>query len=917
MKKTKIFVMLLSVTAALLAGCTRLEEPVGGKEAVSGKDGRVTFDVALSIPTNDNPATKAMADDPDIRNIYIVVFGSNNYLNEFVKAMPLNAYNEPNLNADGSYKYEKVGDVYKVRFSLEQVDKQRYVHVLANVPEGSVPPEFGYVDDVLGKNIYSSEEEDGYWQYLSFPSGIDSDAKDAFDGLKLVRNFAKVSLVADAGSGFTVLGFDLYNVPSRGSFAPFIGLVSERTFQTEWENAGAARDYAALLGDYPGYLMYGSTLVSPSYTESNFPTIDPTADPPYLEPSEPKYCYEHPASEENPTYIIAKLEKGGDGGKFYRLDLVDNDGKKSAIIRNYHYTVTINSIENDGHGTIEGAEGDPSDYNFTLKAENQNIPEISNYGAYMETSYVEKVFTTKQDDVVFKYRYDENISTSLLSDYKSGAVSAINGGGEVHADWPSDGTATGSPDGDGWYTLTYDVADPSTANNFEVLSTFTVTAGEGKKMIRRVVNIISMKQKELQVNTWSHTDNKLTLSFTLPDGLRRSMFPLQFKFQADDFDNEGRQILSPQDGDLVSGYETTSTGSVIYFLKDYEYNTYDSSEGKTITIHFEAPESVTPVMYLTDRDNYFVPLKLGKVFATGLSANAIANGTGRETTFEFVTTSTSPITLGLEDLTAVSSSTGILDGNKYTPNQAGTQRIVLAATTISDPGTVTLSMSGGGYDSPAPLTIPRYSTYVSGPVTLADKLPLGTGKETTFSFNYTARDLMPVTISAPEVEIFADGSWHDGSYTFTPTAQGVQTFTIKSKTNFKDAGSISLSVLHMTNPASVAITRPTSFIVPKNALTLSGTTNFTPPVYWRADSRESTSGVAGSSSYFSSSTNTGNIAIDITLLGNEDTTPVYFLYTYTYRKLVFIPVTGYMMAQTTLGDLIGATSGSPVNLNFN
>ena len=103
MKKTRIFVMLLSVTAALLAGCNRLEEPMGGNEAASGADGRVTFDVALTIPTDENPATKAMADDPDIRNIYVVAFGGSNYLNEFSLAIPLNDSNEPNVDGSGNY----------------------------------------------------------------------------------------------------------------------------------------------------------------------------------------------------------------------------------------------------------------------------------------------------------------------------------------------------------------------------------------------------------------------------------------------------------------------------------------------------------------------------------------------------------------------------------------------------------------------------------------------------------------------------------------------------------------------------------------------------------------------------------------------------------------------------------------------
>lgn len=900
--------ILLSVAALALVACTQEQMPV---TPVSGEESgeRVTFEVSFAIP-DDSPATKAMANEATISNIYIAVFTARNYLKEFVKAIPLNSSDEPNLDGSGNYVYGKVGGLYKVRFSLEKTTSERHVHVLANVPEALTPPNFDYLDKVLGENLYCADTQDGYWRYIHFAGGIGDSSASSFDGVKLVRNFVQVSLVADIGSGFTVEGFELYNTPTRGSFLPYKGKSSGSTptyyFGTDW-GTGSATAYSTLVANYPGYLIPGSTpLYRPSYGAGDFPTSTAS-----------KFMYEHPASEENPTYIIAKLNDGVNS-KFYRLDILDDGGHKSALIRNYHYTVTINSIASAGADTPAEAEQTPSDYNYTLSKETEAVDNIYSNGAMMEVEYVEKVFTKATNDVPFSYRYNPDVSGSS---YAPGALSAVTGNGEVTADWAV-GDA-GSGPSDGWYSTTFDVADPSTMGADELESSFTVSAGTGSTMIVRKVKIISMKPKTLAVSTWAYNSGtkELTLVFTIPNGLRRSMFPLHFKYQTEDQNDATKQVLSPQTEGLESAYDADAH---IYFLEDYYYTEYETS--KTVTVTFKSPVATVPVLHLSDTDGYFVPQDLGASYATGLAADPIAYGAGNTTTLEFTYTydTNEAITLTLTGLELTGSvEGGSLSGNVFTPSGKGTKKIGLRSTSISANGTVTMSApsitSDPNIDDPALFTVKRYNTYVTGAIVQNGDLPLGEGSTTTFSFNYSARDMLPITISAPNVEIWnaaGNALLGDGSYTYTPTATGVQTFTIKAKTHFASAGNVSLSVDNMTNPAALAIKRAHTFVIPTGALSLTSTTEFQEPVYWRTNQRRSTSDVLGLSHYFSSTQNTGNITIDISQLSNpNDDTVLYFMYTYT-AYLVIIPITRYMYAHATLKQLIEATAGSPQTLTF-
>lgn len=929
MKLNRIL-LLLSVAALTLAGCAKEEMPLASAP-VSGKssDGRVTFEVGFAIP-GAGPSTKAMVNDAadiEIKNIYIAVFTYRNYLKEFVKAIPLTAGGDMNVDANGNFKYETVGGLYKVRFTLEETTSERHVHVLANVPESITPPDFDYLDKVLGENLYCADTQDGYWRYVHFAegTGISSSSASAFNGLKLVRNYAQVSLVAESGCGYSVLGYELYNIPTRGSFLPYTG---SNTFYDGWQSGTDATAYSALLPSYDGYLIPGSTpLYKPSYGASNFPNSTAS-----------KFMYEHPASPENPTYIMAKLHKTSDADpnsfKFFRLDILDEDGNKSAIIRNYHYTVTIHSISTEGADTPAEAEETPSDYNFTLSKETEGVDAIYSNGAYMETNYVEKVFTKAATDQVFQYRYTADMAGSPVV-YEAGELSDITGGGEVTCDWNVGDSGTGAADG--WYSVTYDVDDPSTIGGDELISTFTVTAGTGSTMIVRKVNIISMKPKTLDVSVWAYdavNKKHLDLTFTVPGGLRPSMFPLHLLFEMEKDAAQGKQILTPQTPGLVTTYDSDAK---VIFQKDIYYSDYDPVNGVDVDLDFDSLIALQnpPVLHITDTDGYFVPQDLGASYVSGLYADPIAKGGLHTTVLEFNYTADTdvPITLNLTGLEIDPDYTptgGTLSGNVFTPSEKGPKSIGLRATSgnISNNGTVEMSASVSSLPNPAPLTVNRYSQYVTGPLVQIGDLPLGEGSSTTFEFNYTARDILPITISAPNVEIWdAAGTTKlgDGSCVYTPT-KGLQTLTLKAKTHFASAGNVSFSVANMTNPASMAIKRATTFVIPTGALKierekiLGNTPDFEVPVYWRTNKRRNTSNILGLSNYFgtvgSEIQNTGNITIDISKLSNPgNSTRLYFMYVFT-TYFGILPIDNYMYAQATLKQLIEATPSSPYTLDF-
>ena len=81
MRRIHTILVILAAGLMLLAGCT-LNLVDGPVPETSKSDIKVPITLDVRIPT-DGISTKAMADDPQVRNMVVVVFGGSGYFNGF------------------------------------------------------------------------------------------------------------------------------------------------------------------------------------------------------------------------------------------------------------------------------------------------------------------------------------------------------------------------------------------------------------------------------------------------------------------------------------------------------------------------------------------------------------------------------------------------------------------------------------------------------------------------------------------------------------------------------------------------------------------------------------------------------------------------------------------------------------------
>lgn len=617
MKKNNITALLLAASALCLFSCQR-EMPAG---PASGEEGApITVDFSFSLPEG-SLETKDMGAGEAIKNVYVAVFGESHYLNQFAKALPLTqtlnddgtTIEHVSLDTDGvtpKYVKEDGSGKYHIRVTLAQASGQRYIHVLANVDEDNLPDFNAYENTVMSENLFTKGTQEGYWTYINMDGGISqSELTAKFSKLKLVRNYATIQLTAEDPSELTILGFDVYNVPSKGTFAAYSG--SGTTYYTGFDPDDPDKSYTKTVKVYAGWHPSGSGWELKSSVPDDFDTE-------HKETTTAKYVFEQPADKvhsltdpaNTSAFIVAKIKKTSDGTtRYYRIDLVDNDGDRVSILRNFDYQVTVGNIGITGYDKASDAAQHPSNFNVTMDPITQAATEISNGSAIMRVEYVEKVYTHGVTGAKFKYQYLSNASNPSTS--AAGKVSAVTGS-SIAAHWTENGSGSDN-DGDGWYEITYDVEDPTTAipaGKTQVSSTFKVVAGTGPNKIQRVITIITMGKNTFTVSNKSYDSDTRKLSFTLhiPDRLPSSIFPLQIMFE------DSNQAMSPQEGGLTSTAGDGLNGGVdkIQFQRNFRWVSYDSTYGSDINLTFKAPATApaSGTIYIKDKGNIFNPLEV-------------------------------------------------------------------------------------------------------------------------------------------------------------------------------------------------------------------------------------------------------------------------------------------------------------------
>lgn len=766
------------MAAALSTLVSCRQEIVPGTDS-GDEDGTVTFDMTVSVP-GANPLTKALGGARDIRNIYVAVFGMNHYLNEFVQAIPLT---KDGSKVASTYVSDGSGN-YKVRVTLSRSSTPRYVHVVANV---STPtPTFGYENDVMDK--LESDEGDGYWQYVEFPSGIEASTTSALNNVKLVRDFAwiGVQLGPAVTSKWDFQAYQVCNTPDKGLF-PVVTSEDDGSGNHVFSADYATWDFQQVIDSYGGRMSPVAALTPATIPDTIDESVG-TAD---------RFVYENKvggttgSQVSGSTFIILRLRnKSTSDVKYFRVDLENRESGYVPILRNFHYRVTVSGIGIAGYDTASEAANHPTRSDIFTGVDISQLTELSDGISNLKVSFAEKVFTQAHSGAEFSYRFTPDLSGApgthtkgTLTDPSDDTVISSKS-----ADWSSGGTIMSSDPSStdyGWYKVSFDVAAPGSTMRS---STFSVT-GENTttgSYIMQTIKVITMPLQSFENVSVSVSGKTFTVSLELPEGLPQSMFPLDIMYEQPD-----AKIASAQIGVL------TELDGALKFYKEVTWKAYQAS--RQVLFEFRAIKPIVSgdVLKIRDKrtdhthDYYFSEVSVSLYdyeFATDCSATKLDVGLNQTSTFTFdyVRDDLSPVTVTLTNLEPADSETklsGSAGTYTFTPSAKGTQSLKLKSTTAFSDASIAISMDG--MHTPEAVTLKRPDSFViaTGAITIPNT-SAHTPNNTNSGYLYVLKEKTSSTSASKGAGVNSSGqpyvSIDKGSY-YTTVFKTTEKFTVMIK----------------------------------------------------------------------------------------------------------------------------------------
>lgn len=554
MKRTKCF-LLLGVLLSVFAGCIK-ETPFTDsvpKDNLPFPEGeKAVLRMSVNLPLE--PGTRAMADQSQIENLRIVIFGSSGFLKESIDA------------EDIQYDSEHLVYTFTVKPSLTD-SKNLKVHVIANCT--TLFP-WKYEDVVMGGSAYTTGNQDAYWCRFILPNGItplkaynaETDAmeyvkdgdfykvttevENAFRNLPLIRNFAKFTV--ESTTPQLVLNptttMALINTPDRGSVAPYDPTRS--LFMDHYKDS----TYTQLKAHYPGY-----TPPNMAYVNTNPDAVT------FHSGTTGIYMYERPkpsGSSDTPTYLIihgiyyplqngktatdlatavtnaanattqeqkdailgAVVNYSSPHDGYYKIDLMDEDGYY-AVLRNFRYHIRISSVSKEGASTPgqAGSTGGTGDISSSTEA--AALTDISDGYGRIAVSFVEMTIVEQKAKVELKYKFipsvdagdvpnntlsteDEDGPVTITIGEKSGPVNVFSN--TFDSSWSSTaGTEVGNTtsgkvkvingnDAEGYRTIYFTTNAPSTTGKTTQTIRITGKIDQYKSIYREITFNLMEKQ---------------------------------------------------------------------------------------------------------------------------------------------------------------------------------------------------------------------------------------------------------------------------------------------------------------------------------------------------------------------------------------------------------------------------------------
>ena len=532
----------------------------------------VVLDFSVVVPEAQT-ATKAFSDTPAITGLTVLVFDANQILLTATDA----------IIADDQTTADRV----EFKVTLPQHGSACSVHFVANCPS---------VADVTTEgemtSLVTSGSQDVYWQKVAVPNLIAANETlkktlidTYFTKIPLIRNFAKVSVVANNVTGFTLQGYTLINVPTSGTVVPYN--TATGVFESYHSN-GTGLGYVALKANgYNGFMPVGvsyDTTIPETITNKN-----------------PLYTYESKLREADNTALIVYGTYNGTAG-YYKVDFVSssntyNNGNYE-ILRNLHYVVTINSVVGAGYPTAAAAAAAVAGNNIAASTATQNLLNISDGTSRLFVDEIAKHLVNSQSCIV-KFKYEPTIGGTPNN---TGAIVTRS-----KTDTDPDAVISGTPvvassDVDGWRTITITPKALPTAAGTVYTEDLTIKIGSLSRTVKLYLHQPYAMTVACTPETISEVNTEVTVNITVPSGLPEEIFPLQFVMEDTQLclspnaareSEQGSMPVSPGPSMITSGKQAFQFTRTLTWT---QYNAITASENtKTIPTYFKPSKAVTDI----------------------------------------------------------------------------------------------------------------------------------------------------------------------------------------------------------------------------------------------------------------------------------------------------------------------------------
>lgn len=569
-------------------------------------DGTFDAEFKIAIPEMQS-ATRSFA-KPEIKNLWLFIFDSSGYISQALEVTNDDVGSITD-ETDGNTWEDNEPTEFTVKVNvIAETSYSRTIHLIANLPEGTNTNGF-FAESNFISSLKTSGTQDAYWQRVEMPNGITKATINALGVIPMVRNYAKVSVVENA-TDFEVDGLILTNIPNSGSVAPYhtntLGLDSEvlallngnfanyqATFDADGNYTGVATDYEALeKQEYNGF--------EPSdvaYSNQDVPATWQTY----------QYLYERNHSEtEDRTYAIIRGTYGGQE-TYYKVDIVKPSGDAYNLLRNIEYKIVVTSVTGLGfNSATEAINSSAVSNNLNFNIVTRNLLNVSDGKSRLFIEYSQKVITTGNSKITFRYRYVPDITKPTTSqnvtgnnvkiswsDFKDGvksgdAVIADADTSTDDVDWVSNKAVTDS-EGYIWNEVTFkvaDVGDEAKIQEFILSATKTATDGS-TTTLSRVVELRLVKPFKFSIDVAPKVDDgagkAVPTTLTLPKGLPKGIFPLTFNVVCG---NGSLTSSLPVVTGLDINGMPNENGKYFGYAVTIDYDNYDSDNGTVLYPEF-------------------------------------------------------------------------------------------------------------------------------------------------------------------------------------------------------------------------------------------------------------------------------------------------------------------------------------------